>query len=68
MHQEERELLAKITQQIDRCLSFERRLSKRRKVLGKAATQLRLGRPAAVVLAEIQEAIPEAVLTIQEEL
>lgn len=65
---DERELLARITVQIERCKEFERRYSRRRCVLGEAATGLRLGKKAAVVLAEIQSAIPEAVLSIQQPL
>lgn len=68
LHDEERDLLARITVQVERCLNMEHRLSRRRKVLGAAATQLRLGKPASVVLAEVQSAIPEAVLTIQDRL
>ena len=63
--QEERELLARITQQLDRCSAWEHRMARRRRVLGKAATALRLGKRASVVLAEIQAALPEAVITVQ---
>jgi len=66
--EEERDLLARITVQIERCLEFERRYGKRRRVLILAATGLRLGKRASVVLAEIQAEIPEAVVTVQEPL
>ena len=65
MGQEERDLLARVTLQIDRCASFSRQLLKRERVLRTAATQLRLGRKAPTVLALIQEQVPDAVTTIQ---
>lgn len=65
MGAEERDLLARITLQIDRCSAYQRRLDTRRKVLGVAATQLRLGRKAPVILALIHEQCPDAVTTIQ---
>lgn len=51
---EERELLARITAQIEHCSRVEHRLARRRNVLRDAATALRLGRGSAVVLAQIQ--------------
>lgn len=63
--EEERDLLARITLQIDRCSAYQHRLDKRRVVLREAATQLRLGRKASAVLARIQEQVPDAVTTIQ---
>ncbi len=62
---EERDLLARITLQLDRCSAYQRRLDQRRLVLRDAATQLRLGRKAPAVLALIHEQAPDAVTTIQ---
>lgn len=59
--QEERELLARITLQIDRASTYQHALARRGKVLREAATQLRLGSKAPAVLARIQEQIPDAV-------
>lgn len=68
LKQDERELLARITLQIDRCSTHEHRLARRRAVLRAAATQLRLGKRAPVVLEEIRQEIPDAVATVQEPL
>ena len=65
MGAEERDLLARITLQIDRCSAYQHRLAKRARVLREAATMLRLGRPSTAVLALIQEQVPDAVTTIQ---
>lgn len=65
MGAEERDLLARITVQIDRCSAYQHRLDRRRTVLREAATQLRLGRPSSVVLALIQEQVPDDVTMIQ---
>ena len=65
MGQEERDLLARVTLQLERCSAYQRRLDKRRVVLREAATQLRLGRKAPAVLALIHEQVPDAVTTIQ---
>ena len=64
LEQDERELLARITLQIDRCSAYQHQLSRRGKVLREAATQLRLGRKVQAVLARIQEQVPDAVNTI----
>ena len=64
MGAEERDLLARITLQIDRCSVHQHALAKRGKVLREAATQLRLGRKVQAVLARIQEQVPDAVNTI----
>jgi hypothetical protein len=64
---EEQELLGRIVTQITRCSEHEHRLARRRRILQEAATQLRLGRPAHAVLAQIHEQVPEAVTVIGEE-
>lgn len=61
---EERELLARLTLQIDRCSAGQHTLARRGRVLREAATHLRLGRPSGTVLALIQEQMPEAVVTV----
>lgn len=63
--EEERDLLARITLQIDRCRAFQHQLDTRRVVLREAATQIRLGRKAPAVLALIQEQVPEAVRVME---
>jgi hypothetical protein len=63
--QEERDLLARITLQIDRCSTYQHQLSKRGKVLREAATDLRLGRKVQAVLARIQEQVPDAVRVME---
>lgn len=65
MGAEERDLLARITLQIDRCSAYQHRLDTRRTVLREAATQLRLGRKASAVLARIEEQVPDDVTMIQ---
>lgn len=65
MEQEERDLLARITLQIDRCSAYQHTLARRGTVLREAATQLRLGRKVQSVLARIQEQVPDAVKTIE---
>lgn len=64
MDAEERELLARITDQIERCSDHQHRLAQRRAVLRESATMLRMGRSASTVLALIQEQVPDAVTTI----
>lgn len=64
MDQEERELLARITAQIERCSVYQHRLARRARVLREAATMLRLGVSASTVLSQI----PEAVTTVQDAL
>lgn len=56
MDTDERELLARITAQIEHCSRVEHRLARRRNALRDAATTLRLGRHSAVVVAQLQEA------------
>jgi hypothetical protein len=67
MGADERDLLARITTQIENCSRVEHRLARRRAVLRDAATMLRLGRQSAVALASIQEQAPDAVITVQQE-
>jgi hypothetical protein len=64
MDQAERELLARIAVQIERCSDFQRRLAKRGRVLRDAATMLRLGRRYDAVVALIGEQVPDAVVTV----
>lgn len=59
------ELLARITLQIDRASTYQHALARRRAVLQESATQLRLGSKAQVVLARIQEQIPDAVRVME---
>jgi hypothetical protein len=66
--QDERELLARINLQIEHCSDYEHKLAKRRAVMREAATMLRLGRGSALVLALIQEQVPDAVITVAERL
>lgn len=61
----ERDLLARITLQIDHCSTYQHQLSRRGKVLREAATDLRLGSKAQVVLARIQEQVPDAVRVME---
>lgn len=65
MGAEERDLLARITLQIDRCSTYQHQLSRRGKVLREAATDLRLGRKVQAVLARIQEQVPDAVRVME---
>lgn len=65
MDQDERDLLARVTLQIDRCSEYEHRMARRRMVLREAATQLRLGRKVQAVLARIEEQVPDAVRVMQ---
>lgn len=63
--QDERELLARITAQIDRCSAYQHRLDRRRTVLREAATQLRLGQRSSVVRASIEAQLPDDITMIQ---
>jgi hypothetical protein len=49
MGDEDRDLLARITGQLDRCSAYQHRLARRARVLREAATMLRLGRPVALM-------------------
>lgn len=64
MGQDERELLARLTLQLDRISAYQHQLARRGTVLREAATQLRLGSKAQVVLATIQAQVPDAVIPI----
>jgi len=61
---EERALTKKLLAQIGKCTRYEERLEKRRLVMAQAVKWLQQGRPAQVVLALIQEQIPDAVRVI----
>lgn len=63
--QAERELLARITTQIDQMSAYQHQLARRGRVLRDSATQLRLGRKSQEVLAQIQAQIPDAVRVME---
>jgi hypothetical protein len=52
-------LLAEIRSRLERLSEAQHRLARDRRILSDAATRLRLGRSAEVVLAEIREQSPE---------
>jgi hypothetical protein len=52
-------LLAEIRSRLERLSEVQHRLARDRRILSDAATRLRLGRSAEVVLAEIREQSPE---------
>jgi hypothetical protein len=55
----ERSMLAEILSRLQRLSDAQHRLARDHRLLVRAATQLRLGRSAAAVLAEIREQCPE---------
>jgi hypothetical protein len=55
----ERSMLAEILDRLERLSDAQHRLARDHGILARAATQLRLGRSAAVVLAEIREQGPD---------
>lgn len=63
--EEERDLLARITLQIDLISTYQHQLARRGMVLREAATDLRLGRKIQAVLARIQEQVPDAVRVME---
>ncbi len=62
MNLREKLLLAQITTQLERLTEMQRQTAKRRQILGEAATMLRMGRSANVVLALVAEHAPELVI------
>ena len=58
-HEIERSMLAEIQARLERLSDAQHRLARDQGILARAATQLRLGRSAAVVLAEIREQGPD---------
>lgn len=65
MGAEERDLLARITTQIDRISVYQHALARRVTILRAEATQLRLGRTSLEVLARIQAQVPDAVRVME---
>lgn len=59
MNGSERDLLARVVTQIERGSEFQHVMARRLRVLREAATQLRTGQGAGVVLAQIREQAPE---------
>ncbi len=59
MNESERDLLARVVTQIERGSDFQHMMARRMRVLREAATQLRTGQGAGVVLAQIREEAPE---------
>lgn len=55
----ERSMLAEILSRLERLSDAQHRLARDHRILVRAATQLRLGKSAAAVLAEIREQCPE---------